>query len=416
MQQDVMEKSVVKASSRHIDGEITLTAGKSESNRVLLIKALCEEDFKIENLAAAKDTETMISLLDDQGKVKDVGPAGTTMRFLTAYYANTPGEYLLTGSERMKNRPIKILVDALKELGAEISYTGIDGCPPLEIKGKKLAGGILKIDGSVSSQYLSALMLIAPTLEGGLKLELQGKIASVPYLQMTLNLIKDFGIEGSFEGNVIEIKEGAYKAKSHVVEADWSSASYWYQIISFSQNGKLQINGLREKSLQGDSAIVDIYGKLGVKSTFNDKGVLIEKDNDFALPDVLEWDFSNCPDVAQTLASTVAALGVEGRFTGLESLRIKETDRIEAIKKELLKFNIEVSILSDEEIIVHRGSLEYSGGEIETYDDHRVAMSIAPLALTIDQELTILEPNVVVKSYPDYWKDLSAFGIVSRNI
>jgi len=411
-----MSDIAIKAEKTVISGRIKLTAGKSESNRALLIRALCEESFEIENLAIAKDTTTMERLLESKGTVKDVGPAGTTMRFLTALYATTPGDFLLTGSERMKNRPIEILVDALRELGADIEYTEKEGCPPLKIKGKKLKGGTVQMDGSVSSQYLSALIMVGPTLAGGLNIVLEGKIASVPYLTMTLKLIKLFGAEYTWEGNVIKIKEGKYKAQNYVIEADWSAASYWYEIAALSQSAELEIIGLKKESLQGDSAIVDIFEKLGVSTRFAEDGVFLKKNTDFVLPEKLTYDFSNCPDVAQTLASTVAGLGVEGHFTGLESLRIKETDRIQAIKDELEKFNIKVDILGDDEIVVNKGGVFEAKRVIETYDDHRVAMSIAPLCLLQNDYLRIKEPGVVEKSYPDFWKDLNDVGLVSKVI
>ena len=406
----------ITAENKFISGAIKLTAGKSESNRALMIRALCEDDFEIENLAIAKDTETMQRLLRSEGSVKDVGPAGTTMRFLTALYASTPGEYLLTGSERMKNRPIKILVDALRELGADIQYTEKEGCPPLKIMGKTLTGGTVHMDGSVSSQYLSALIMVGPTLKGGLNIVLEGKIASVPYLTMTLKLIALFGAEYTWEGNVIKIKEGKYQAQKYVIEADWSGASYWYQIVALAQTAEVKIIGLKKESLQGDAAIVEIFKKLGVETQFLDNEIIIKKNLNFHLPEKLVYDFSDCPDVAQTLASTVAGLGVEGHFTGLESLRIKETDRIQAIKNELSKFSIDVDILADDEIVVKKGSLTETEGLIETYDDHRVAMSIAPLCLLLDNELKIKESEVVVKSYPDFWKDLNEVGLVSKVI
>lgn len=406
-----MEKLTIKAESKIINGEVNLTASKSESNRVLIIRALCEEFFPIHNLAAAKDTETMIKLLADEGSVKDVGPAGTTMRFLTAYYANTPGTWTLTGSERMKNRPIAILVDALKQLGAKIEYLEKDGCPPMKIEGGNLKGGKISIDGSVSSQYLSALIMIAPTLPGGLEMELTGKIASIPYLKMTLALIAEFGAKYTFEGNTIKIEEGKYQSKEFTVEADWSAASYWYQIAALADEAEITLKGLKEVSLQGDSAIVDMYTKFGVESTFNGNQVTLKKSQNLN-PDSFDYDFSDCPDVAQTLAATLVGLNIKGHFKGLESLRIKETDRIAAIKQELEKFGSSIDILPDDEIQINNATIRDFKGSIETYDDHRVAMSIAPLCLKVNQ-VEIEEPNVVAKSYPDFWKDLSNKGLVN---
>ncbi len=406
-----MEKLTIKAESKIINGEVNLTASKSESNRVLIIRALCEEFFPINNLAAAKDTETMIKLLADEGSLKDVGPAGTTMRFLTAYYANTPGTWTLTGSERMKNRPIAILVDALKQLGAKIEYLEKDGCPPMKIEGGNLKGGKISIDGSVSSQYLSALIMIAPTLPGGLEMELTGKIASIPYLKMTLALIAEFGAKYTFEGNTIKIEEGKYQGKEFTVEADWSAASYWYQIAALADEAEITLKGLKEVSLQGDSAIVDMYTKFGVESTFNGNQVTLKKCQNLN-PDSFDYDFSDCPDVAQTLAATLVGLNIKGHFKGLESLRIKETDRIAAIKQELEKFGSSIDILPDDEIQINNSPIKDFEGSIETYDDHRVAMSIAPLCLKVNQ-VEIEEPNVVAKSYPDFWKDLSNKGLVN---
>lgn len=406
-----MENLTIKANHKNIAGTINLTASKSESNRVLVIRALCDEHFTINNLAAAKDTETMVNLLAAQGNTKDVGPAGTTMRFLTAFYANTPGTWTLTGSERMRNRPIAILVDALKSLGAKIEYLEKDGCPPLKIEGGNLKGGKITIDGSVSSQYLSALIMIAPTLPGGLVMELTGKIASIPYLKMTLALIAEFGAKYKFEGNTITIHEGKYQGKEFTVEADWSAASYWYQIAALSDKSDIVLNGLKAVSLQGDSAIVNMYTSFGVTSTFTGNSVRLQKENT-APAGVFNYDFSDCPDVAQTLAATLVALNVKGHFKGLESLRIKETDRIAAIKKELEKFGASIDILPDDEIQINNCNITQPISEIETYDDHRVAMSIAPLCLKVDS-IVIKEPNVVAKSYPAFWSDLANKGLVS---
>ena len=406
-----MDKLTIKAETKIINGEVNLTASKSESNRVLIIRALCEKHFPIYNLAAAKDTETMINLLAEEKTTKDVGPAGTTMRFLTAFYANTPGKWVLTGSERMRNRPIAILVDALETLGAKIKYLEKEGCPPLEIEGGNLKGGKISIDGSVSSQYLSALLLIAPTLPGGLEMELTGKIASIPYLKMTLALIAEFGAKYSFENNIIKIKEGNYQAKEFTVEADWSAASYWYQIAALADEANITLKGLKEVSLQGDSAIVGMFKNFGVQSTFEGTQVTLKKTTS-ATADNFNYDFSDCPDVAQTLAATITGLNIKGHFKGLESLRIKETDRIAAIKKELEKFGASIDILPNDELKVNNGSMHSFNGIIETYDDHRVAMSIAPLCLKVDS-IEIEEPNVVAKSYPNFWKDLAGKGLKS---
>ena len=312
----------------------------------------------------------------------------------------------------MRNRPIAILVDALETLGAKIKYLEKEGCPPLEIEGGNLKGGKISIDGSVSSQYLSALLLIAPTLPGGLEMELTGKIASIPYLKMTLALIAEFGAKYSFENNIIKIKEGNYQAKEFTVEADWSAASYWYQIAALADEANITLKGLKEVSLQGDSAIVDMYKNFGVESTFDGAQVTLKKTTS-ATADSFDYDFSDCPDVAQTLAATITGLNIKGHFKGLESLRIKETDRIAAIKKELEKFGASIDILPDDELKLNNATMNSFSGTIETYDDHRVAMSIAPLCLKVDS-IEIEEPGVVAKSYPNFWKDLARKGLKSR--
>ncbi len=404
----------IKAPKKEFKARIKVTASKSESNRVLLIQALCKQHFTVSNIAIAKDTETMIRLLQQEGCVKDVGPAGTTMRFLTAFYANKKGTWLMTGSERMKNRPIHILVDALKQLGAEIEYTEKQGCPPLKINGKQLNGGTIDIDGSVSSQFLSALIMIAPLLSGGLKMNLTGKITSVPYLNMTLKLIEHFGAKYTWENNQITIEEGEYKAQDFTVEADWSAASYWYQIVALSKNAQIEVMGLKNHSLQGDKAIVEIYENFGVQTEFIDGGVRLTKLENYGYPAIFNYDFSNCPDVAQTVAATVAALKIQSKFKGLESLRIKETDRIVAIQSELGKFGVDVKILPNDEIEILPSKFKIPKQAIKTFDDHRVAMSIAPLALMLDDAFEIEEPEVVEKSYPDFWNDLKYIGFITE--
>ncbi|MFM7023109.1 MAG: 3-phosphoshikimate 1-carboxyvinyltransferase [Flavobacteriales bacterium] len=391
-----------------LKGEIVLTASKSESNRLLLIRALCDSSFTIHNLAAAKDTQTMIEHLQSKGDTWDVGPAGTTMRFLTAYAALQQGNKILTGSERMRNRPIKILVDALRTLGADIQYMEKEGCPPLNIQGGKLKGGEISIDGSVSSQYLSALLMIAPKLKGGLEMQLTGKVASVPYLKMTLRLMEYFGAKWSWEGSVIKVEEGSYTPQEFTVEADWSGASYWYQMAAFASELDLTIKGLKKESLQGDSAIVKMYERLGVHSEFLKDGVRLTKNNK-SLPTEFNDDFTDCPDVAQTLAVTLAGLGIGGRLVGLESLRIKETDRIAAVQNELAKFGIKVDVEGDYAMVVHAGKLQEPSAAVHTYEDHRMAMAFAPLAMLTDS-ISIEEPEVVEKSYPAYWSDLKSVG------
>lgn len=396
-------------------GEIELTSSKSISNRVLLIKALSGLDFEISNLAQAKDTQTMQKLLADKSLTTfDVGHAGTVMRFLTAYLAIQKGDFVLTGSERMQERPIQILVDALKSLGADITYLKNEGYPPIQIKGQKLKEGIVEIDGSVSSQYISALMLIAPYLENGLTINFLGNITSKPYLEMTAQIMQYFGAELTWTKSGVVIKPVKYHAKYFYVEADWSAASYWYGMVALADNEEVTLYGLQQNSLQGDSAIQHIYKNFGVETEFIDNGIRLTKTSDFRLPaSDFVLDFSDCPDIAQTIAVTCAALNVKARFTGLHTLRIKETDRVAALQIELTKQGFNVEVENDDLIILpslrtDRHSCEGRNLPVKTYDDHRMAMAFAPLGLLYP--ITIEDENVVVKSYPNFWKDLKVVG------
>jgi 3-phosphoshikimate 1-carboxyvinyltransferase len=404
----------ISAPNKNIKGDITLTASKSESNRVLLIQALCKTPFIIHNLAAAKDTQTLISLLKDSKNgscnTLDVGPAGTTMRFLTAYLSITEGEWILTGSERMKQRPIHILVNALKQLGANIEYMEQEGFPPLKIKGKQLTNNNVTIDGSVSSQYITALLLIAPTLPNGLKLQLEGAVASKPYIDMTLKIMQYFGVKYEWTANSISVKKQDYIAKDYTVEGDWSAASYYYSIAALAETAHIQINGLLKNSLQGDSVIADIMKNLGVNTTFENNKIIITKDKASKPVGEFNYDFSNCPDLAQTLVVITSALNVKINISGLHSLKIKETNRILALQNELSKTNITVKEEPENTIqISGKETLKPLKEAITTYEDHRMAMAFAPLALKLNS-IKIEHPEVVEKSYPDYWKDLQSLG------
>jgi 3-phosphoshikimate 1-carboxyvinyltransferase len=400
--------------SKKIKGEIQLTSSKSESNRALIIKTLCSDDFKIDNLSDSDDTKTLDLLLKSDEKVVDVYHAGTAMRFLTAYCCLQNGERILTGSERMKQRPIKILVNALRELGAEIEYLENDGFPPLKIIGAQLKGGKIVIDGSISSQYISALLMIAPKLTGGLELIFKGELTSKPYADMTINIMQHFGINVKWVDGSIVVAEGNYLPKNFKIEADWSAASYWYSIVALAQDAEIKLYGLKPKSLQGDSAVIDIYKNFGVKTEFIENGVCLTKVLNFQLSTFnFQLNFTNCPDIAQTVAVTCAALNVKAKLTGLKTLRIKETDRILALQTELnnLGFNVEVD---NDDLIVNRHSCEsrnlpsWSRNSIKTYDDHRMAMSFTPLALIAP--ITIENPEVVKKSYPNFWEDIESVG------
>jgi len=406
---------------------IDLPSSKSLSNRALIIQALCHEKCTLERLSDCDDTRVLQAAFDGTEKdTIDIGAAGTSMRFLTAYLACTPGKpIVLTGSKRMKERPIGILVDALRKLGADIEYTEQEGYPPLRISGKQLDGGPLSIDGSISSQYISALLLIAPTLTQGLKLTLEGQITSRPYIEMTLALMRQFGIDSSFQSNVISIKHQDYQATNYSVESDWSAASYWYEILFLSTQLKadasaqapqqLTLLGLKSNSLQGDSRVAKYFAELGIATTFTAQGAILTPTQQ-PLPAQVNWDLSNQPDLAQTLITTCCGGNVAFKMTGLHTLRIKETDRLYALHKELHKLGFDTQIVGDDEMNWnHQQASEPLEDEvpglwaIETYKDHRMAMAFAPLALWAQpqgQALYIDDPTVVSKSYPKYWDDL----------
>ena len=352
---------------------IPLPSSKSESNRALVIDALTAGKNTLTNLAEARDTQTMIRLLQTNPAVFDVLDAGTTMRFLTAFVAVTNQQKVMTGTPRMCQRPIGILVDALRSLGAEIHYLGTEGYPPLAVQGlaRQLTEKI-QIRGDVSSQYISAILMIAPLLPLGLKLELEGKVGSRTYIEMTLELMAQFGIVYSWEGNTIQIQPQSYQPSHFAVESDWSGASYWFSLLACADSGSFFLKGLKEKSLQGDAAIVEIMAHLGIQSTFQDGGLLLEKQ---VVTGLKSWDFTHCPDLAQTVAVTCAILGQNAFFTGLESLRIKETDRILALQQELAKFHAELREISPDTFQVIPSVTMPRRVQIHTYEDHRMAMA-----------------------------------------
>ena len=409
-----------------ITGSIHLTASKSMSNRALMIRALCKENFEIKNLATAKDTVTLNHLLADAHGAYDVGHAGTVMRFMTAFLALQDGEHIISGSERMHQRPIKILVEALRELGVQIHYLKKEGYPPLQIQGGSIKGGVIELDGSISSQYISALLLIAPVLKNGLTIQFKGEVISKPYIDMTVQMMQYFGVEVSWNANTMVVKEGAYQPKELVVEADWSSASYWYGMVALAEEAEMELFGLNENSLQGDAVVKDIYKNLGVQTYFMENGIRIKKNPATSTQhSTLNVDFLTCPDIAQTVAVTCAALNVKAKFTGLKTLRIKETDRIFALQKELSKLGFDVEEVKDDLIINPSSSCHpefnrridkrnkiashsFARTSIDTYDDHRMAMAFAPLAFKAP--ITIHDEAVVVKSYPEFWGDLEKVG------
>lgn len=388
--------------------EIPLPSSKSESNRALIINALTGFKGELLNLSSARDTQTMIRLLQSNEAVADVIDAGTTMRFLTAYFSVTNQPKLMTGTARMCERPIGILTDALTQIGVNIKFKDKNGYPPHQIIGfSEQKAAKVTIKGNVSSQYISALLMVAPYLPNGLLIELLGEIGSKPYITMTIELMKSFGVEviANWEAQQLSVKPQTYAPITYQIESDWSGASYWYSMVALAQfeEAKVELLGLKENSLQGDSAIVDIMQHLGVKSTFTAKGVLLEK---IPTQKTFSWDFTNCPDLTQTIAVICAAKGIEATFTGIESLKIKETDRVLALQNELKKIGGELTeIEKDSTYQIPSKQLEAALVPIATYDDHRMAMAFAPLCQLMDIEIE--EPNVVVKSYPSYWDDVS---------
>ncbi|MFM7854904.1 MAG: 3-phosphoshikimate 1-carboxyvinyltransferase [Flammeovirgaceae bacterium] len=389
-----------------------LSASKSISNRALILRALGGNQAIVNNLSNARDTQLMIQALESTEKVIDVKDAGTTMRFLTAFFSLTGKNKTLTGTTRMKERPIGLLVNALRELGASIHYLEKDGFPPLEVTGfSKQTSNHLSIPGDVSSQYISAVMMVAPTLPQGLEITLTGKVGSMPYIEMTAALMKEFGIECQMDWHKsrISIAHQNYQPTHYTVEADWSSASYWFGFTALAQEANISLPNITEKSLQGDRAIVEIMNKLGVATTSSGTSLVLTKKEHQSQ---LEWDFTDCPDLAQTVLPVCAAKGITGSFTGLESLRIKETDRIAALQNELAKIG---STLSEPtpgcwrlEIKTQRIEPRTSHLEINTYHDHRMAMGFAPWATLLD--LKIESPDVVNKSYPGFWDDMKGVG------
>jgi 3-phosphoshikimate 1-carboxyvinyltransferase len=399
---------LVHPPQKAIRAEIKLAASKSECNRALIINALTNFQCELSNISEARDSQTMLRLLKSDDAVADVIDAGTTMRFLTAYFTVTNQKKRMTGTPRMCERPIGILVDALRTLGADIAYEKVTGYPPLQLNGFNYSGqNELRIRGDVSSQYISALLLIAPSLPDGLTIYLEGEVGSRPYIEMTLKQMEYFGIiyEADWEAGIIRIKPSHYQPKSYAIESDWSGASYWYSIVTLAEDAEVELLGLKEDSLQGDSDIVNIMAKLGVESTFTERGVLLKK---IPASDSLTWDFTNCPDLAQTVAVCCAMKNIHLTLTGLESLKIKETDRVFALQEELGKLGAELNEVEKNlryEVVKKSGWNATSVPSIFTYDDHRMALAFAPVGMM--QDIIIEEPGVVVKSYPGYWNDLA---------
>ncbi len=390
------------------DCTIGLPLSKSIANRALILNALCKDSQIISLSSLCDDTRVMIEALTESGNDKNIGAAGTAMRFLTAYYSQLPGSWSITGSERMRQRPIKILVEALRDCGAEIEYLEKEGYPPLAIKGRELKGGPITLDGGVSSQYISALMMIAPLMRKGLEINLVNRVISEPYIEMTRNMLRCYGVESSRIENKIVIDRQAIKKCDISIEADWSAASYWYEIVSLDQKTKIKLLGLNKESVQGDAKLVEYFTQLGVETSFEEDGVLLTPSRHFSQK--IEFDLKSEPDIAQTIAVTCAVNEIPFRLTGLETLRIKETDRIKALQNELLKLGYVVEAEGDQALVWNGEKTDVMARpEIDTYDDHRMAMAFAPVCLK-KGEIVINDPLVVTKSYPNYYDSLKNSG------
>ncbi|MFR9165488.1 MAG: 3-phosphoshikimate 1-carboxyvinyltransferase [Dysgonomonas sp.] len=397
-----------------IHAKIKLPASKSISNRALILNALSMSPYPIENLSDCDDTKVMIDTFNSEDNLFDVKAAGTSMRFLTAFLSRVPGEWIITGTERMKDRPIHILVDALNSLGARIEYLGKPGFPPLRITGSVLTGGEIYLSGDVSSQFISALLMIAPTMEEGLIIHLEGEIVSIPYIKLTLRMMKEYGVDTSWEGNTITIRQQEYKPVRYVVESDWSAASYWYEIASLCDEAEIELDGLSMDSGQGDAKVAELFMDLGISTEFTEKGIVLKKTNRVAKK--IFHNFIDEPDLAQTFVVTCCMKNIPFLFTGLQSLKIKETDRIEALKKEMKKLGY---LIYDSEDSILEWNGERCNAEenpvVSTYHDHRMAMAFAPAAIK-NNGICIDDPMVITKSYPSFWEDLKKTGFQIEQI
>ncbi|MBN8694763.1 MAG: 3-phosphoshikimate 1-carboxyvinyltransferase [Bacteroidetes bacterium] len=404
----------ISTPNKSINTEIHISGSKSLSNRLLMVRAISGLDLHFKNLSDSDDTITMAKELGlVKGKtssVIDVGHAGTDMRFLSAYLSGKIGDWTLTGSERMQQRPIGELVNTLRKLGANITYLNKEGFPPLKIVGSKLNGGAIEIDGSVSSQFITALLLIAPTLESGLTLQIKNESVSKPYIKMTIEVMNQFGVAVEQIGNVIKVPSAHYKKDGldYYVESDWSSASYWYSFVALADEAKVTLRNFNKSSFQSDSIVQSLYEKLGVKTHWDATGITLTKQASSISE--LQYDFLDCPDIAQTVAATCVGLGLKAHLTGLQTLRIKETDRIAAMKAELERFGAAVEMTDSSIKINPNASPLTPTDEIKTYHDHRMAMSIAPLVMKCNT-LTFDDEDVVNKSYAAFWDDLQEAGI-----
>ena len=406
----------------NLKSEISITGSKSETNRLLLLQALFP-NITLVNTSNSDDSEVMQKALASDSQLPtsnsqliDIHHAGTAMRFLTAYFAVNEGrEVILTGSQRMTERPIKVLVEALQQLGAQINYENEEGFPPIRIKGERITGNKVSIPANVSSQYISALLLMAPKLENGIELTLVGEITSIPYIKMTLALLNEIGVKTTFEGNVITVKPLTInnKPQTLTVESDWSSASYFFSIVALSEIGtQITLSSYKQNSLQGDSSLVEIYKNLGVDTVFKNNSIVLRKTANCKLQSLI-CNLNSSPDIAQTIVVTCLGLGIGCHLTGLHTLKIKETDRLEALRIELTKLGANISVTNDSLTLVASNEIN-SNVKIATYNDHRMAMAFAPLAIKVP--ICIENAEVVSKSYPDFWKDLESLGFLMESV
>lgn len=407
-----------------VDCKITLPLSKSIVNRLLVINRLSGGSAISRLVPDSNDTVVMQHLLEEIGQNINseksidinVGNAGTVMRFLTALLAVTPGTWVITGTERMQNRPVKPLTDALQSLGTKLVFLKKSGYPPVQIIGNpQMQGGTVQLNAGISSQFISALMMLGAVIKGGIAIELQGEIISASYIRMTQALMRKAGADVSFTGNTLIIKEQNYKEIdfNSIIEPDWSAAAFWYQVASFTPDARIILKGLRNESVQGDSVLPEIYNNLGIRSTFTDEGLLLTKSGQPVVSE-FNYDFTLCPDLAQAVIVTCAALGIRGHFTGLKTLRVKETDRIEALRNELTKLGYGVDVANDQIFLSGKIFLNKhhpSAVVVKCYDDHRMAMSFATLAI-VREDICIEEPEVVKKSYPGFWDDIAQAGLV----
>ena len=406
-------KLKIQNSNKEANGDLTITGSKSESNRLLIIQALYPQ-IEIHNLSKSDDSKVTLEGLKSKKNVIDINHAGTAMRFLTAYFAIQPHrEIVLTGSNRMQERPIKLLVEALNSLGADITYEKEPGFPPLIIRGKEISINRVSLPSNISSQYISALMLVAPALKNGLKIDLIGETTSFPYIKMTQSIMDQLGFETAFEKNQISIKSASSVKINHwKIESDWSSASYFYSIVALADRSEISLKSFFEESKQGDAALTEIYEKFGVKTTHSNGKIILSKITDFNPPNFIKLNLKNTPDLAQTIAVTCLGLNVDCKLSGLHTLKIKETNRLTALKTEIEKLGGNVKITDRSLELLNSGKIN-ENILIDTYNDHRMAMAFAPLGLRVP--ININNPKVVSKSYPDFWDDLQKIGF-NQNI